>query len=189
VGHGEKERGNCAFRFPLIEAIEDTPWFKVEGHGGEHSKFLGDLQEPIIQSLSEMPVIDGEYQIDGAINSIVRQRIDKLVLLLKHYRIENTSDPWLFLSLRLACAFVPGLRVVTAPPRKRGRGSVGDALSDAVDAERAKTGLRIAASIDSLKRNDPERWRSCRRAPQECHAPPSPLQWPVVTHNQPPVAL
>jgi hypothetical protein len=117
----KKREATRALRFPLIEAIKDTPWFEVEGHGGEHSKFSGDLQEPIIQSLSEMPVIDGEYQIDGAINTIVRQRIDKLVLLLKHYRIENTSDPWLFLSLRLACAFVPGLRVLTAPPELAAR--------------------------------------------------------------------
>ena len=27
------------------------------------------------------------------------------------------------------------------------------------------------------------------RAPQECHAPPSRLQWPAVTHSRPPVAL
>ena len=34
----------------------------------------------------------------------------------------------------------------------------------------------------------PGQLTTCRRAPQECHAPPSPLQWPVVTHNRPPVA-
>ena len=35
----------------------------------------------------------------------------------------------------------------------------------------------------------PGQLTTCRRAPQECRAPPSPLQWPVVTHNRPPVAL
>ena len=35
----------------------------------------------------------------------------------------------------------------------------------------------------------PGQLTTCRRVPQECHAPPSPLQWPVVTHNRPPVAL
>jgi hypothetical protein len=30
---------------------------------------------------------------------------------------------------------------------------------------------------------------TCHRAQQECHAPPSPLQWSAVTHNRPPVAL
>jgi hypothetical protein len=34
----------------------------------------------------------------------------------------------------------------------------------------------------------PGQLTTCRRAPQECHAPPSPLQRPVVTHNRPPVA-
>ena len=66
-------------------------------------------------------MIDGVAHIDEAINSILSQRIEKLISLLKHYQLETTKDPWLLLSLRLACAFVPGLRVLHKAPRGRGR--------------------------------------------------------------------
>jgi hypothetical protein len=35
----------------------------------------------------------------------------------------------------------------------------------------------------------PEQRTTFRHAPQECPAPPVPLQWPAVTHSRPPVAL
>jgi hypothetical protein len=114
-----------ALRMPLGEALKDTPWFEVDGHKqlppGKLPKFSGALRTPIIQTLSNQPVIDGVAHIDEAINSILSQRIEKLISLLKHYQLETTKDPWLLLSLRLACAFVPGLRVLHKAPRGRGR--------------------------------------------------------------------
>jgi hypothetical protein len=165
----KKPTSQRTLRVPASEMLKDTPWFEVKGHEktsrGKLPKFSGELHNPIVQSLSDMPVIDGRTIIDGAIDNIFQQRIDKLILLLKHYEIENTNDPWIFLSFRLACALVPGLRVLSAPPRGRGRpskwkGPAGDAVIAAVDAERAKTQTSIAASINILKQNDPLRWRS-----------------------------
>ena len=40
-------------------------------------------------------MIDGVAHIDEAINSILSQRIEKLISLLKHYQLETTKDPWL----------------------------------------------------------------------------------------------
>jgi hypothetical protein len=133
-------------------------------------KFSGQLQTPIIQSLSDLPVVDGSVVLDEAMNEILDQRINKLILLLKHYKIDRMSDPWLLLSLRLACSFVPGMRVLTMPGRRRGRpakwkGQVGDELIAAVDKERTEdTGLSVAAAISKLKQQEPERWARLNEA-------------------------
>jgi hypothetical protein len=165
----KRKKKHRKLRVPMREMAKDTPWFEVEGHKKysrrERPKFSGALRNPIVQSLSDMPVIDGRAILNGALINIFQQRIEKLILLLKHYQIEDTRDPWLFLSFRLACSFVPGLSVLTAPPRGRGRpskwkGPGGDALIAAVDAERAKTGMSIVASINRLKQNDPLRWQA-----------------------------
>jgi hypothetical protein len=141
----------------MVEAAKDIPWFRVEGHEnlplGKVPKFSGALQTPIIQSLSNQPEIDGVAHIDEAMNSILSRRIEKLIFLLKHYNLEDKNDPWLLLSLRLGCAFVPGLRVLREAPRGRGRpkgakkwtGKARDELIAAVDAVRAeKKGRSIA---------------------------------------------
>jgi hypothetical protein len=164
----KKAKRTSALNVPLVEVLKDVPWFRVEGHENSRlRKFSGPLQTPIIQSLSDQPVIDGVAHIDGAMNSIFSQRIDKLILLLKHYKLEDTDDPWLLLSLRLACAVVPGLRVVTKAPRGRGRPQgpkkwtreARNELLAAVDAVRNKQkGLSIASAINILKK-DP-RWKT-----------------------------
>ena len=150
--------------------LKDLPWFRVDGlPPGTVPKFSGALQTPIIQSLSNQPVIDGVAHIDEAINSIWSQRIEKLILLLKHYRLETTNDPWLLLSLRLACAFVSGLQVLREAPRGRGRpkgakkwtGEARNELIAAVEAVRAeKKGRSIANSVQILRRRYPGRWGS-----------------------------
>jgi hypothetical protein len=151
----------------MVEAVKDLPWFDVEGHKkfspGKLPKFSSALNTPIVQSLSELPVVDGVANLDDAMSSIVSQRIDKLILLLKHYKIENADDPWLWLSFRLACHFVPGMTVLRVPKRGRGRpakwkGQAGDDLVAAVDAEKDKTGSSIASAINNLKKTDPKRW-------------------------------
>ena len=152
---------------PLVELLKDLPWFEVRGHG---KRFSGALQTPIIQSLSHQPVVDGVANIDEAINSILNQRIEKLILLLKHYNIEDTKDPWLLLSLRLACAFVPGLRVRREPPRGPGRpkkwtSEARDELIAAVKAVHAERGGRsISRSIEILKKREPDAWAFLNKA-------------------------
>jgi hypothetical protein len=152
---------------PLVEVLKDLPWFEISGHG---KRFSEGLQTPIIQSLSNQPVVDGVANIDEAINSILNQRIEKLILLLKHYNIEKANDPWVLLSLRLACAFVPGLQVLREPLRGPGRpkkwtSQARDALIAAVEAVHAERGGRsISRSIEILKRREPDAWASLNKA-------------------------
>jgi hypothetical protein len=169
-----KEKRKSALRLPLVEALKDLPWFEVDGiPPGKAQKFSLVLQTPIVESLSKQPVVDGVAHIDGVINSILSQRIEKLISLLKHYKLEASADPWLLLSLRLACAFVPGFRVVTKTPRGRGRPKGAKRwtrearyeLIAAVEAVRAeKKGRSIANSVQILKKRDPERWASLNPA-------------------------
>ena len=166
-----------ALRMPLHEVLKDTPWFEVDGHKqlppGKLPRFSGALRTPIIQTLSNQPVIDGVAHIDEAIDSIFSQRIEKLISLLKYYHLETTKDPWLLLSLRLACAFVPGLRVLRKAPRGRGRprgskkwtAEARDELIGAVKTVQAeRKGRTIAHSIAILKRRDPIQWGSLHEA-------------------------
>jgi hypothetical protein len=166
----KKAKRTSALNVPLVEVLKDVPWFRVEGHENSRlRKFSGPLQTPIIQSLSDQPVIDGVAHIDGAMNSIFSQRIDKLILLLKHYKLEDTDDPWLLLSLRLACAVVPGFRVLTKTPRGRGRPKkwtheYRSELLAAIDAVRREQNDRsIVEAILILKKRDPRRWESVTR--------------------------
>jgi hypothetical protein len=80
---------------------------------GSPRKFSGQLETPIV-----VPELLGT-NIDAILNDILNQRVEKLVLLLEYYNIETTDDPWVFLSLRLACANVPGFRV-----KRPGRGAL-----------------------------------------------------------------
>jgi len=155
----------------MVEVIKDIPWFRVEGHEnarpGKIPSFSGELRIPIVHS---RPL---GAEIDEVMNSILAQRIEKLILLMKHYNLENTKNPWLLLSLRLGCAFVPGLRVVREAPRNRGRpeGSkkwtkeAQDELIAAVNTVRAKRkGRSIANSIQILQKCEPKRWESLNEA-------------------------
>jgi hypothetical protein len=157
----------------MSEALKDLPWFDVEGHQrmphGKLPRFFGELQAPIIQSLSNQPILHGAANIDGAMNTILSQRIEKLILLLKHYKLDRTTDPWVLLSLRLACAFVPGLRVLQQGTQGRGRpkgakkwtSQTRDDLIAAVQSIRSeRAGRSITNSIRILKQREPQRWAS-----------------------------
>jgi hypothetical protein len=118
-------------------------------------------------------VTGGVGNTDEAVNNILRERIGKLFLLLKHYGLENEKDPWLLLSLRLACAFVPGLTVLCHAPRGRGRpkgpkkwtGEARDELISAVKAVQAeKPGRTIAHSIQILKKRNQSQWETLNEA-------------------------
>jgi hypothetical protein len=120
---------------------------------GSPRKFSGQLKTPIV-----VPALLGT-NIDAILNDILNQRVEKLVLLLEHYNIETTDDPWVFLSLRLACANVPGFRV-----KRPGRGALRrwkgqeTKVVAAIDQERAGREMSIPAAINNLKKKDPKRW-------------------------------
>jgi hypothetical protein len=154
---------------PMTEVAKDVPWFEVEGHAKlpprKLPRFSGALQTPIVRSLADQPVTDGVRNIDEAMRNILRERIEKLILLLKHYGLENEKDPWLLLSLRLACFVVPGLAVLTDAPRGRGRpkgpkkwtSEARDKFAvKAVQAE--KPGRTIAHSVQILKKCNQGQW-------------------------------
>jgi hypothetical protein len=150
----KRPRTKYGLRVPLIELLKDVPWFKVEGHSNP-PKFGGPLKKPIIVKQRLGPVLD------DLMDDIFKQRLEKLVLLMDYYNLETDDNAWLLLSLRLACAFVPGLKVsrkgVGAPAKWKDRG--GDIIA-AVQAEMKRTGGGVAKAIDSLKRDNPDEWKS-----------------------------
>jgi hypothetical protein len=148
--------------------LRDIPWFvEVDGPKKLRSgkpKFSGALRDPIVESPSEQPVVNGRRQLEGMLESIWNQRIEKLILLAKHYELEDFEDPWLLLSLRLACTFVPGFRVTRERGRRKGAtkwtAEEKDELIAAVRAVQSEQkGRTIAKSIELLQRRD-SRWRS-----------------------------
>jgi hypothetical protein len=162
-------------RLPMVELLKDLPWFEVDGRK-EHwlPKFSGALQTPIVDSPSNYPIIDGVHHLDELTNNILRQRLSKLVLLMEYYKLENHDDPWLLLSLRLACSFVTGLRVFREMPRGRGRPRGAKKWTDrerselvaAVEGIQSEKGKKrtIKQSIEILKKREPKRWPSLKAA-------------------------
>jgi hypothetical protein len=84
-------------------------------------KFSGPLAEPIYERFGSgvlaMPDDDERWKA-----RILGKLEGKLELLLEHYRIDGQDDDrWWMLSLQLALDFVPGMRIETSPPARRGR--------------------------------------------------------------------
>jgi hypothetical protein len=165
----KRKRGLCV---PMVEAAKDVPWFEVQGHEKVKApRFSGALHKPIIQSSTG--------DMDGVMASIISQRVEKLILLLKHYNIGNTDHPWLLLSLRRACAFVPGLQILRETPRSRGRtrrwtDKTREDLIAAVESVRSEEkGRTDERAVEILKQRDPSRWALVPRAQQAGRRRPS----------------
>jgi hypothetical protein len=148
-----KRKAQNRRRLRLVELFKDVPWFEIKGYVNP-PKFEGSLKRPIL--VKRIP--DGN--LDKLMWGIFNHRLSKLHLLLSHYELEDADDPWLLLSLRLACAIVPGFKV-----KRKGRGAPGkwkdniDEVIAAVEAERNKSGGGVAKAIGRLKQNDPVRWK------------------------------
>jgi hypothetical protein len=82
-----KKRRTSALRIPLSEALKDTPWFEVDGHKqlppGKLPKFSGELQTPIVQSLSRLPAVDGVDRLDEVMSRILSLAIPKFATCLQ----------------------------------------------------------------------------------------------------------
>jgi hypothetical protein len=148
----KKARPVRALRVPMVEMVKDVPWFKVEGHP---PKFAGQLKQPIVID-QPLPSV-----LDDLMGDIFGRRLDKLRLLLEHYGIEDNDDRWLFLSLRLACALVPGFKVTRKGPGRPGKWKTksGDIIA-AIQAEMKSAGVGVGKAIDRLKEKDPGQWAS-----------------------------
>jgi hypothetical protein len=130
-----------ASRIPLVETAKDTPWFGESDHEnavpGRMPSYSGPLLTPIV------PPRWRAHEVEKVYSDIRAQRIEKLILLLKHYDLANTQEPWLLLSLRLGCAFVPGLQVLREARRGRGRPKGSKKWSEEAKAE-------LIAAVDAL---------------------------------------
>jgi hypothetical protein len=143
------------------------------GKDAKLPRFSGELNEPIVEP---MTILNGVVArvIWGAdlererarqhadwTRRVLERQADKLHLLLKHYNIgAQDSDRWLRLSW-LAYNFVPGMRPLTYPPKKRGRPP--DLLSkfalvNAVDALNGERGKGVADAIRHLRRINRKVW-------------------------------
>jgi hypothetical protein len=87
-------------------------------------KFTGKLNEPIVsKALALLPKLDLSDQERQELNELVKKDLEqqwmqKLELLLDHYKVQRDKDQWRILSFRLAWDFVPGMKVVTEPVKK-----------------------------------------------------------------------
>ena len=113
-------------------------------------KFTGDLAEPITGPCSD--------------DQLFEERLDRLPFLLDHYGVSRSDDKaWLKLAFRMACDFVPGFRFRERGPGRTGkwRGDEGEQLIRAVDELRQANGSGVAAAIEWLKQQDPQKYGKC----------------------------
>jgi hypothetical protein len=84
-------------------------------------KFSGSLAEPIYErfggGILDMPDDKAKWKA-----RMLGRLEGKLELLLEHYGIDKEdNDRWWLLSLQLGLDYVPGMRIETTPPSRRGR--------------------------------------------------------------------
>jgi hypothetical protein len=132
-------------KISLVELLKDIPWFGVEEHP---PRFPKELSKPILVP-DGMPKADSVERITIA---VFNERVRKLDLLQKLFGTDKTDDPWFYLSLRLACAFVPGMQVAR---RGRGRpakwkGLLAFEVVAAVE-QKVADGLSVPRAITELK--------------------------------------
>ena len=125
-------------------------------------KFSGLLAEPIYQPFSRgILAIPSEEERQ---KQIFEKQIDKLFLLLEHYKIDQHGEHcWVKLAFRLAGDLVPGMRIVDGLRSKRGRKGTwkagqGEDLMHDVDSLRDRTNVTINDAIERLRKTDP-RWK------------------------------
>lgn len=127
------------------------------------------LNEPIlIALLFPFGVVPGDTDKERKLEyekRVVELRIEKLLTLLKHYRISSSDkNCWLSLAYHLSCDCVPGMAVVDRPPRrarpleKWGR-ELRHRFYDVVEAIRGeKTRRSIVAAIRIARQRYPSEW-------------------------------
>jgi hypothetical protein len=99
-----------------------------------------------------------------------RLRLDKLIELLKYYEIKRPEKhPWYMLAYRLACDFVPGMKVAHRLPTRGRRPQrwgleLAHRLFDEVEAIKAeRPQLRTSPAIELLRKRNPKDWGRYKR--------------------------
>lgn len=121
-------------------------------------KFAGPLNEPIFERLGGGLL--GIPTAEDVKDRVFERQVEKMFLLLDHYKIDRSDEKcWLLLSFSLASGFVPGMRVVDAPPSKPGRkrtwkAGLGSDLVEAVENLRRQQSIPISEAIRLLRRTE-----------------------------------
>lgn len=136
-------------------------------------RFTGDFAEPIVEDLLKIITLlpddssDAEIEaaVDAARQKARRRQLAKLIKLLAFYKIDpKDSMRWQLLSLNLAVAFVPGMKVhFWGNPRKRGRppkwqGERAAELVQAVEGIKAERQKGVTDAIRILQMRQPDVW-------------------------------
>jgi hypothetical protein len=137
-------------RVPIVQLLKDVPWFQElddDGRKVDSHKFSGPLKEPFIAET--FPAAD---EVEKVTTDLFNLRVKKLELLKKHYSVENTDDPWFYLCLRLACDFVPGMKVIRRGPGQpaKWKGKAGTEAVTEVEALVEK-GMTVPKAIAKLR--------------------------------------
>jgi hypothetical protein len=119
-------------------------------------KYTGALAQPTYVDVDQL--VD-EDQLKEVWHT---QTAKKLPLLFKHYEIDPSDEQsWIQLTLRLAFDFVPGLRLVLRPKRRRRtwKAGLGIDLVRAVEDVKSRTGKGTEAAIAELKEEPRGMWK------------------------------
>jgi hypothetical protein len=133
-------------------------------------KFSGALNEPIVGThplalavlIRKQPESVRKMVWKAQKDRITKQQVDKLRLLLKHYKIApNDPNRFLLLAFHLARDFVPGMSVVDKSRRGRGaprkwKGLGGKLLVREIQSVNAERKKGIADAIRIVRRRHPE---------------------------------
>ena len=138
---------------PIIETVFGPDWKVVVSQKDDSQK--DDSQKDI------------ERAIEEALTRARRRQLLKLKELLSFYEIDSKAPlRWMLLSMKLACDFVPGMRVLFFDTRKRGRpakwkSTRGTELVEAVYRVTAERRKGVADAIRVLMKRHPNEWGSC----------------------------
>lgn len=140
--------------------------------------FPGVLNEPILKGqvfLFGVAPGDTDGERKTAYEKRLEElRLEKLIKLMEHYKIKPPEkSPWYMLAHRLACDFVPGMRVVDSLPRRgRPRGKWALELAhrfyDEINAITAELpSASIPTAIRIVRTRYPKEWRRYKPATLE----------------------
>ena len=160
----------------LITAVRLTPrrpcagrWVAVVMAKRSRPDFPGVLNEPILKGrifLFGLAPGDPDGERTAYEKRLEELRLEKLIKLMDYYKIKPPEkSPWYILAYRLACDFVPGMRVVDSLPRRgRPRGKWALELAhrfydevNAITAERPSASIPTAIGI--VRNRSPKEWR------------------------------
>jgi hypothetical protein len=134
--------------------------------------YKGELASPIVEphyyrgldgGIGSIPPHKGPLSKYQAQQRVSAKQAQKLDLLFEWYQIDKkATDRWLQLSIALALAHVPGMKVIErsrSPKPSFWKDGGFRALVEGVDRIRLNGNMTIPQAIEQLKKENPDQWQ------------------------------